>query len=356
MFRCWTSVILALIVTATYVTSLPGSYAIQRRASKCNGYQDLCNRKYSNVTHIGAHDSYAVGKLGSLGSNQEANVTVQLEDGIRLLQIQTHASSGHQDSNPSGLSLCHTSCALKNGGTLESYLRQVKQFLDQNKNEIVTLVITNPDNKPVSNFAKAFENTGLNSMAYRANSNSISKNDWPTLQDLISQNQRVVAFLDYKADVNQAKYILPEFQNIWENPYDQTSSNFNCTPDRYIHGTQNKMYLINHFKNSKVISNKISSPDTDHIKDTNSVSSILKDANHCARQQNAYPTFVLVDYYSQGNGSVFKALAKLNGVTYEDKELNANQTQDGDAAVGPLHVSLPILLGAMIGATTAILI
>ena len=281
---------------------------------------------------------------------------MQLEDGIRLLQIQTHASSGHQDSNPSGLSLCHTSCALKNGGTLESYLQQVKQFLDKNKNEVVTLIITNPDDKPVSNFAKAFEDTGLNSMAYRANSNSISKNDWPTLQDLISQNQRVVAFLDYKADVNQAKYILPEFQNIWENPYDQTSSNFNCTPDRYIHGTQNKMYLINHFKNSKVISNKISSPDTDHIKDTNSVSSILKDANHCARQQNAYPTFVLVDYYSQGNGSVFKALAKLNGVTYEDKELNANQTQDGDAAVGPLHVSLPILLGAMMGVTTAILI
>ena len=116
------------------------------------------------------------------------------------------------------------------------------------------------------------------------------------------------------------------------------------------------MYLINHFKNSKVISNKISSPDTDHIKDTNSVSSILKDANHCAQQQNAYPTFVLVDYYSQGNGSVFKALAKLNGVTYEDKELNANQTQDGDAAVGPLRVSLPILLGAMIGVATVILI
>lgn len=356
MLKCWTLLLLAPILTATYVTSLPGSYAHLKRASKCNGYQDLCNRKYSNVTYIGAHDSFAVGKLGSLGSNQEADVTVQLEDGIRLLQIQTHASSGNQDSNPSGLSLCHTSCALKNGGTLESYLQHVKQFLDKNKNEVVTLVITNQDNKPVSNFAKAFENTGLNSMAYKANSNSISKNDWPTLQDLISRNQRVVVFLDYKADVNQAKYILPEFQNIWENPYDQTSSNFNCTPDRYLHGTQNKMYLINHFRNSMVISSKISSPDTDHIKDTNSVSSILKDANNCAQQQNAYPTFVLVDYYSQGNGSVFKATAKLNGVTYHDKELSANQSQDSDAAAGPLHVPLPILLGAIIGVATAVLI
>lgn len=115
------------------------------------------------------------------------------------------------------------------------------------------------------------------------------------------------------------------------------------------------MYLINHFRNSMVISSKISSPDTDRIKDTNSVSSILKDANHCAQQQNAYPTFVLVDYYSQGNGSVFKALAKLNGVAYEDKELNANQTQDGDAAVGPLRASLPILLVTMIGVATMIL-
>lgn len=42
-------------------------------------------------------------------------VTQQLNDGIRMLQMQAHLSD-------SVLHLCHTSCILYDGGTLESYL------------------------------------------------------------------------------------------------------------------------------------------------------------------------------------------------------------------------------------------
>lgn len=44
-------------------------------------------------------------------------VTRQLNDGIRLLQSQVHNNSGV-------IQLCHTSCALYNGGPLSDYLIQ----------------------------------------------------------------------------------------------------------------------------------------------------------------------------------------------------------------------------------------
>lgn len=48
-------------------------------ASVCNGDASLCTRLYSNVTYIGAHDSYAVGQ--GITDNQDKDVTAQLVSG-----------------------------------------------------------------------------------------------------------------------------------------------------------------------------------------------------------------------------------------------------------------------------------
>lgn len=45
-------------------------------ATTCNGDASLCTKLYSNVTFVGAHDSYAVG-TGSF-DNQDKDVTAQL--------------------------------------------------------------------------------------------------------------------------------------------------------------------------------------------------------------------------------------------------------------------------------------
>ena len=137
------------------------------RATVCNGHAELCTRSYGNVSYVGAHDSYAVGvglrkstrtkPLLSLlsvelsnsccqsrskwyilqkslvwGSQQLFLVTQQLNDGIRLLQMQALNQSGT-------IELCHTSCvcplslyflhkpnnhykSLFDGGSLQDYL------------------------------------------------------------------------------------------------------------------------------------------------------------------------------------------------------------------------------------------
>jgi hypothetical protein len=49
----------------------------------CNGYPSFCNRKYSNVTMVAAHNSPFIAP-GNVASNQYLNVTTQLNDGIRM--------------------------------------------------------------------------------------------------------------------------------------------------------------------------------------------------------------------------------------------------------------------------------
>lgn len=49
---------------------------------RCNGYEELCERKYSNVTYVVAHNS-PFHKKNNAASNQVFDVTTQLDNGIR---------------------------------------------------------------------------------------------------------------------------------------------------------------------------------------------------------------------------------------------------------------------------------
>ena len=228
------------------------------------------------------------------------------------------------------------SCQLEYGGTLESYLSKVKTWVDSNPNEVITLLIVNSDDQPVSSFATAFQSTGLASKAYAPGTAALAKNAWPTLGSLIDSGKTVVVFIDNSADVSAVPYILPHFQNTWENPYDQTSVPFNCSVDRINQGSSasNLMYLINHYLDSSfdLFGTTVLVPDTAQITTTNSYSSIMTDANNCASLHGqSYPTYVLTDFYDQGNGSVFQAAAAMNGVQYVAKPIG-NATKSGSSS------------------------
>lgn len=49
----------------------------------CNGHTQFCDRKFSNVTMVAAHNSPFV-RPGNAASNQVLHVTTQLNDGIRM--------------------------------------------------------------------------------------------------------------------------------------------------------------------------------------------------------------------------------------------------------------------------------
>lgn len=97
--------------------------------------------------------------------------------------------------------MCHTSCLLEDAGTLTSFLSTIKTWLDANPQEVVTLLVTNGDSVGIGNFSAAFESSGIDEYAYVPSTSPdvLPIGDWPTLQELIDQGKRVVAFLGISA-------------------------------------------------------------------------------------------------------------------------------------------------------------
>ncbi|EIM92250.1 PLC-like phosphodiesterase [Stereum hirsutum FP-91666 SS1] len=324
--------------------SLVSAATIDRRASTCNGHSELCDRSFGNVTFVGAHDSYAVG-TNNVATNQDYNITQQLNDGIRMLQMQAHNSSGT-------IELCHTSCLLFDGGSLETYLTTVKTWMDANTNDVVSLLIVNSDGFSASDFASVFQSVGLDTMSYSPTSSNLTYTSWPTLGTLIDAGTRLVTFMDTHADFSTVTYIIDEFTNVWETAYDVTDPTFDCDVNRTKGDSTNQMYLINHFLDTNLLGSPI--PDTADLDTTNAANgtgSLGAQLDTCVGDYGRNPNFMLVDFYEYGGGSVFEVAATANGVTYDPttpiatplSSSSSSSTSSSSGSVGKLSAN--VLLG-----------
>jgi hypothetical protein len=151
----------------------------------CNGHDALCSRRYSNITYMGAHNSAFDGFTPF--HNQFVSVKEQLDLGVRFLQAQTQDEKGHPQ-------MCHTHCWALDEGPLEDYLGKISSWLDENPNEVVTLLLTNIDAIPIEKFDDAFRTTGLRDYAFEPEKR-LAKGDWPTLQEIIHLGTRLVVFM-----------------------------------------------------------------------------------------------------------------------------------------------------------------
>ncbi|KAG9217732.1 hypothetical protein CCMSSC00406_0003579 [Pleurotus cornucopiae] len=304
---------------------------VVERATQCNGHEELCDRSYGNITFLGAHDSFASSRDPlALARDQEVNITAQLELGVRLLQAQSHMKNGT-------LHFCHTSCTLFDGGTVLSYLKTVKAFLDGHPNEVLTLLFTNPEGVSVAGAWKdVFDNAGLTELIYtpRPADAPIKRDDWPTLGSMIASGRRLVVFLDAGADPTQIATILPEFAMIWETPFSVTDPAFPCSVNR-IHGplpVEDHMYLINHSLNVNIIpiGEGVIISDPFEASTTNSVTSIRANVDLCAPLAgDRAPNFILLDFVNRGEG--LRAVDLLNGFDITPPSSNSTTTPpDGD--------------------------
>jgi hypothetical protein len=299
--------------------------------TECNGLNAICSRKYSEVSLIGTHGSAHVGGISDWRVNQERSVTFQLDAGIRFLQAQVHEGFGK-------LRMCHTSCWLYEAGTLQEYLTTVKKWLDVHPNEVVSMLLTNYDRKPPSDFGEIFSSVGLDKLAFvpASSPKPLSLDAWPTYAELIASGSRLVLFLDYEADTAIMPYILPQFDYFFETPFNTVDPAFDqCKLDRGPEGNNGDglMYIVNHFLDIEVgadvlnipdkildvvvpdESKRVLIPDTDSNFATNAATgegSIGAQAELCKSTWGRWPNVMLVDMFSRGN--VFEAQHRLNGL------------------------------------------
>ena len=278
----------------------------------------LYHARYSEQTFIGTHDAAAIRTKDnnwSLSGNQYFNVSTQLASGVRLLQAQ-----GHRDPNRSDqIRLCHFNCALMDGGSLDEFLAIVKDFLEREKDEVVTLLFVNTG-VPLQLWAKAFFDASLDITSYIPPADKRHGNmrisDWPTVASMVSSNKRLVTFLSSGANEEAVPFLLPEFDYIFETDFGiESPGQFSCAPVRpsypgsYI---PDRLSLVNHFLYAKFLGFRF--PNASYAGTTNAAGfRVGKLGEHAARCRGLYerrPNFLLVDFFNEGN--VFRAERGMN--------------------------------------------
>ncbi|KAF2251659.1 hypothetical protein BU26DRAFT_241223 [Trematosphaeria pertusa] len=304
---------------------LPFLYTTASAQTACNNSPSLCEKAYNNITHLGAHDSAFLRDEStsfSTSGNQFYDSTTQLDAGVRLLSAQVHLKNGSTGSDE--WHLCHSDCDLLDAGTLENWLSEIKTWMDANTNDVVTILLVNSDNAAASDLGSQFQSAGIDKYAYTPPSTSTIPQEWPTLQSLISNNTRLMAFVaSLSTPSSDYPYLMDEFTFIFENPFETADpEDYSCDPDRPTSLTTSaqaassgRMFLMNHFLYSTALFG-IETPNATYVNVTNAqtgLGSLGESISNCTGVYSKAPTFVLVDFFNVG--PAIESVDAANGVT-----------------------------------------
>ena len=215
----------------------------------CNGWPEFCERSYSNVTYIAAHNA-AFSVPNNAASNQAYDIETQLNDGIRMIQGQTHWVN-------ETILQCHSSCELLNVGPWQASLEVIANWIERHPYDVVTILVGNSNMVPVERYIPAIEASGIKQYLYEPAYIPQHRDQWPTLGEMILSGKRVVLFMDYMANQPKVPYILNEFTHMFETPFSPTDPEFPCTAERPPDLNETKareqfMYMANHNLNTAI--------------------------------------------------------------------------------------------------------
>lgn len=342
----------SITVTTTSTGTLSGNFSTTASSTStaptatntqpCNNYVELCQRQYSNITNVGTHNSPFV-KEGNAAANQQLDVITQLNDGVRFLQGQIHWNDN--DTVPH---FCHTTCSILDAGRITDWLSDVKDWVASNRYDVITILLGNGNYSSPDKYVPYINQSGILDYIYTPPYQPMNITTWPTLAEMIIYNTRVVMFLDYQANQTAYPWLMDEFSNMWETPFDPTNRSFPCTIDRppglSVPDAKNRLYLANHNLNAEVsiLGTSVLIPDVSQLNVTNNdtgFGSLGFAANNCRTDYDRPPNVLNVDYYNFGgaedSGAVFKVAAAMNNVTYKGGCCGRTSTSDASRPQGP---------------------
>lgn len=284
----------------------------------CNGHAELCARRYDEVVFPGTHNSMAAADEGWTFPFQDHGIARQLEDGIRVLLIDTHnwqadgadrllaratpaqatqvraalASAGPPQSGPQ---LCHYRCWL--GATpLAGTLATIRAFLDAHPTEVVTVFVQ--DGIATSDTIAAFRGAGLDGYAVRHRAGE----QWPTLASMIRSGRRLVLFSEGGAPA--PSWYSPAWLAVQDTRYDAHSqADLSCAMNRG--NPSSSLFLLNHWVARM-------EPRPSDAATLNAFAALRSRARLCDGVRRHLPNFVVVNFYATGD--LFRVVDALNGL------------------------------------------
>ncbi|CAA0807522.1 PLC-like phosphodiesterases superfamily protein [Striga hermonthica] len=261
--------------------------------SKVNG---LPFNRYSWLT---THNAFALlGAKSATGGivltpeNQQDSITDQLHNGVRGLMLDMYDFQND-------IWLCHSF-----GGVCYNYtafqpainvLKEVQQFLESYPSEIVTIIIEDYVASP-NGLTKVFNASGLRKFWFPVSRMPKNGGEWPTVDDMVRQNQRLVVFTS-KASKESSEGIAYEWKYLVENQYGNGGMVAGSCPNRAeslaMNETSRSLVLMNYF------------PDTPDVATAckHNSAPLISMMNTCYQAAGQrWPNFIAVDYYKRSDG------------------------------------------------------
>ncbi|XP_061355154.1 PI-PLC X domain-containing protein At5g67130-like isoform X2 [Gastrolobium bilobum] len=264
--------------------------------------------KYAFLT---THNAFAIdGEPSHTGvprvtiTNQEDNITQQLNNGVRSLMLDTYDFDGD-------VWLCHSY-----GGQCYDYtafepaidtLKEIEAFLSANPKEIVTLILEDYVEKP-KGLTKVFTDAGLMKFWFPITKMPKNGGDWPFVSDMVAKNQRLLVFTSVRSK-EKSEGIAYQWNYMVENQYGDGGMKAGSCPNRAesppLNDKSKSLVLVNYFRSDPI------KPVT-CIDNSGGLIKMLQTCHGAAG--NRWANYVAVNYYkrSEGGGS-FQAVDTLNG-------------------------------------------
>jgi hypothetical protein len=261
----------------------------------CNGQVAYCAMRYDELCQAATHDSAASSAQYWRYPTQNQAVSSQLATSIRVLSLEVER---YQDA----VSVCRGDCTLGNT-PFRTVLLAVKDFLDANPREVVTLLVdTSLD---VGSVEPEFVASGLDAVAWAQNETE----PWPTLQAMIDASKRLVVFANPLG--TGPPWLLPRQDWIWETGSDWTSlPAMNCSPA--VGDTARPLYLVYHGLVEAPDGDRPGQPSEALASEANAWPTVTARLQACAAQFGHGPNFVVVDFFNLGDP--IGATQVMNGV------------------------------------------
>lgn len=309
---------------AFFTVLLAFTFGTLESMAQCNGFPELCDKKFNEVAYLTTHNAFNAEEDGFTFPNHTYGITRQLNDGIRGLMLDVY--------DEGGVATVYHGFTFLGTATLESNLIEVKEFLDDNPNEIVTIIFECYAAFDLVN--AAFQSSGVAAYLH-AQPIDIA---WPTLQEMIEANKRLVVL----SECQDAPVGAEWYHHVWdyavETPFENNSnSDFTCEFNR---GNEaNDLLILNHFATDP----NVGIGSTSLSEAANEFDFFYNRALECEAELGKFPNFPTIDFHELGEP--FRVVDSLNlrqtSTDVSDIEMSLELSIFPNPTNGILTVELP---------------